>query len=164
MKATVRYDKEVDIMAIDTAPDIRIAVSSSVEDGLVADYGSEDGFDVVGIEFWAAGKHLAPFCALSEAEAVEARKAASKFSVKADYDKEFDTLKVTSRYEVAECSDVGGGITVFFGYWDDSCNPCKECCDMVGFELHNASECLAPYFQLNRAPLVSDQPGSGQAR
>ncbi len=153
MKAIVRYDQEVDIMVIDTEPDIRIAVSSSVVDGLVADYGSEDDFDVVGIEFWAAGKHLAPFCAPSEVKAVEAREAASEFYMKADYDKEADILTVKGKYEIAESRDAGSGIVTYFGYWDSACQPCQECYDLVGFELHNASECLAPWFRLNRAPL-----------
>ncbi len=154
MKATVRYDRKVDIMAIDTAPDIRAAVSSSAEDGLVADYGSEGGFDLVGIEFWAAGKHLAQFCASNEAEAVAAQGEASRFQVSAAYDKKADILTVKSRYEVAETVEAGGGIVAYFGYWDSSCEPCKQCYDFVGFELHNASECLAPYFKLNRVPLT----------
>ena len=45
----VRYDKEADIMVIDTEPQISIAVSSSVDFGLVAVFGSENGYDVVGI-------------------------------------------------------------------------------------------------------------------
>ena len=153
MKAKVRYDKEVDIMTIDTAPDIRVAVSSSAEDGLVADYGSEEAFDLVGIEFWAAGKHLAQFCALTESDVREAQRGASRFHVKAAYDLEADILTVKSRYEVAETVEAGGGIVAYFGYWDSSCEPCEKCYDFVGFELHNASECLAPYFKLNRAPL-----------
>ena len=58
---SVRYDKEADIMVIDTKPEISIAVSSSVDFGLVADFGSEAGCDVVGIELHSVGKLLAPF-------------------------------------------------------------------------------------------------------
>ena len=152
MRATVRYDEEVDIMTIDTAPDIRIAVSSSAEDGLVADYATEGGFDVVGSEFWAAGKHPAPFCASTETADAEARKSAAISHVKNDYDRESDTLTVTSRYEVADTADVGSGVIANFGYWATLARPCKDCYDFVGFELYNASVCLAPYFKLNRAP------------
>ena len=155
MKATVKYDKEVDILSLDTAPDIRVGVSSSVEDGLVADYKSEDGFDVVGIEFWAAAKHLAPFCAITEADAMQAQKEAAKFHSRAHYDKDADVLAVTSRFEISDKVDAGSGIIAYFGYWNTSCKPCNECYDLVGFELHNASECLAPYFKLNRAPLAA---------
>ena len=160
MKATVRYDKEADIMAIDTAPDIRIAVSSDVEEGLVADYGSRERHDLVGIEFWSAGKHLAQFCALNEADVREAQKEVSRFHVNAAYDAEADILVVKGRYRVAKKVDAGSGIIGYFGYWDSSCEPCEECYDFVGFELHNASECLAPWFKLNRAPLQSSGGGS----
>ena len=84
----VRYDQEADIMTIDTAPNIRIAVSSSVDFGLVADFGSEDGYDVVGVEIHSVGKLLAPFCALTNADAIRAQKAVAKFSIKYGYDKD----------------------------------------------------------------------------
>lgn len=154
--ATVRYDEEVDIITVDTAPDIRIGVSSSVVDGLIADYKSEATRELVGIEFWAAHKHLAPFCASTEKEAAEARRAAQAFVVKTDYDREKDILTVSTSHEVSKKVDSGAGIIAYFGYWDSSCEPCEKCSDLVGFELHNASECLAPYFRLNRDPLDAD--------
>ena len=158
--ATVRYDEEVDIMTIDTAPDVRIGVSSSVEDGLIADYRSEVARELVGIEFWAARKHLAPFCALTEREASEARRAAHAFAVKTDYDREKDILTVRTGHVVSKKVDSGAGIIAYFGYWDSSCEPCEKCSDLVGFELHNASEYLAPYFKLNRSPLATAEEQS----
>jgi uncharacterized protein YuzE len=148
---TVRYDREVDIMTIDTAPDIRIAVSSSAEDGLVVDYGSEGGYDVVGIEIHAAKESLAPFCALSETEAIRAQeKADSTPGVKFSYDKKADVLIIKSKYDIVSTSEVGGGLKAHFGNWDPTY---EKSYTVVGIELHNASECLAPYFKLNRAPL-----------
>ena len=142
----------MDIINLYTAPEIRIGVSSSVEDGLVADYASERSHELVGIEFWAAGKHLAPFCVTNEADVAKAEMEASKFPSKASYDRELDVLTFASKYEVAAKISAGGGIVAYFGYCDASCEPCEDCYDLVGFELHNASECLAPWFELNRGP------------
>ena len=36
----------------------------------------------------------------------------------------------------------------------------REAYDLVGFELHNASEYLAPYFKLNRSPLATAEEQS----
>ena len=153
MALTVRYDKEVDIMTIDTAPDIRIAVSSSAEDGLVVDYGSEGGYDVVGIEIHAVNESLAPFCALNETEAAQAQeKSDSTPGVRFSYDKNGDILSIKSKYEVVSTSEVGGGLIAHFGYWDPSY---EKSYGVVGIELHNASECLAPYFKLHRGPLAA---------
>ena len=148
---TVRYDKEVDIMVIDTAPNIRIADSSSVDFGLVADFGSEDGYDVVGVELHSAGKLLAPFCALTGDDALRAQMAVAKFSIKYGYDKETDVLSIKTGYDPVSSSDCGGGLIAHFGYWDPAC--AADSYDVVEVELRNASECLAPYFKLNRAPL-----------
>lgn len=158
MVLTVRYDREVDIMTIDTAPDIRIKVSSSPEDGLVVDYGSEDRRDVVGIEIHAVRESLGPFCALSRDEAVQAQeKSNSTPGVRFSYDKEMDILVIKSNHKTVSRSDVGGGLIAHFGYWDPSY---EKSYTVVGIELHNASECLAPYFKLNRAPLTVSDGGS----
>ena len=147
----VRYDQEADIMTIDTAPNIRIAVSSSVDFGLVADFGSEDGYDVVGVEIHSVGKLLAPFCALTNADAIRAQKAVAKFSIKYGYDKEADVLSIKTGYDPVSSSDCGGGLIAHFGYWDPTC--AADSYDVVGIELRNASECLGPWFILNRSPL-----------
>lgn len=148
---TVRYDQEVDIMAINIEPQIKIAVSSSVDFGLVADFGSEDGYDVVGVELHSAGKLLAPFCALTNADAIQAQKAVAKFSIKYGYDQETDILSIKTGYDPVSSSDCGGGLIAHFGYWDPAC--AADSYDVVGIELRRASECLAPYFKLNRASL-----------
>ena len=155
MALTVRYDREVDIMTIDTAPDVRITVSSSPEDGLVVEYGSEDRWDVVGIEIHAVIESLAPFCALSQAEAARAQeKSDATPGVRFSYDKEMDILAIKSKHKTVSTSDVGSGLIAHFGYWDPSY---EKSYTVVGIELHNASERLAPWFKLNRAPLaVSD--------
>ncbi len=153
MALTVKYDREVDIMTIDTAPDIRIAVSSSAEDGLVVDYGSEGGYDVVGIEIHAVKENLAPYCALSEAENIRAQeKADSTAGVRFSYDKKSDVLLIIGKYDIVSTSDLGGGLKAHFGYWDPSY---EKSYTVVGIELHNASDRLAPWFQLNRAPLAA---------
>ena len=148
---TVRYDKEADIMVIDTKPKISIADSSSVDFGLVADYGSEDGYDVVGIELHSVGKLLTPFCASTVADAFRAQKAAAKFSIKYEYDQKMDILSIKTGYDPVSASDCGGGLIAHFGYCDPS--GVADSYDVVGVELHNASECLSPWFKLNRAPL-----------
>ena len=153
---TVRYDKEVDIMVIDTKPKISIADSSSVDFGLVADFGSEAGYDVVGIELHSAGKLLAPFCASTSADAFRAQKAAAKFSIKYEYDQETDILSIKTGYDPVSSSDCGGGLIAHFGYWDPS--GAADSYDVVGIELHNASECLSPWFKLNRHPLPIHPP------
>ena len=152
MSLTVRYDGEVDIMTIRLAPIAHIAVSSSIDFGLIADFGSEDGFDVVGVELPSAGKLLAPFCASNEKDAVKAESIASKFSIKYCYDKVSDILTVQTGYPSVSKSEVGSGLVAHFGYYDPAC---EDTYDMVGFELHNASECLAPWFKLNRASLAT---------
>ena len=157
MKLAIRYDKEADIMTIDTANGIQIADSSSVEFGLVADFGSEDGMDVVGIEIHAVSQHLAPFCALTEAEAVKAQKAVTKFNIKYGYDKEADILTIHTQRDIVSSSNVGGGLVAYFGYDDVRY---EDTYDVVGVALHNASECLAPHFKLNRAPLAVAGGGS----
>ena len=151
MSLIVRYDTEVDIMTIRVAPGVPIAVSSSLDFGLIADFGSEDGFDVVGVELPSAGKLLAPFCASNEKDAVKAEIIASRFSIKYRYDKTSDVLAVQTGYPSVSVSDVGGGLVAHFGYFDPAY---EDAYDVVGIELHNASECLAPWFKLNRAPLA----------
>ena len=153
---SVRYDKEADIMVIDTKPEISIAVSSSIDFGLVADFGSEAGCDVVGIELHSAGKLLVPFCALTGDDALRAQKAAAKFSIKYGYDQETDILSIKTGYNPVSASDCGGGLIAHFGYWDPS--GAADSYDVVGVELHNASECLLPWFKLNRAPLPNHPP------
>jgi uncharacterized protein YuzE len=149
-KLTVRYDNLVDSMTIDAAPDIRIATSSSVDHCLIADYGSEDGYDVIGIELLAVGKLLAPFCASNKIDALKAQKVAATMApLQADYDKEADTLTIQSGRDVEFKSDVGEGLIAYLGYEDYVYH---DRYDVVGIELHNASQCLAPWFRLNRAP------------
>ena len=148
---TVRYDQDADIMTIDTGPKVSIAVSSSVDFALVADFGSESGYDVVGIELHSVGKLLAPFCALTSADAIRAEQAAAKFSIKYGYDHETDILSIKTGYDLVAASDCGGGLIAHFGYWDPAC--AADSYDVVGVEIRNASECLSPWFKLNRAPL-----------
>ncbi len=61
MSLQVRCDPEVDILAIWTGQPI--ATSSTVEhsESLIADFGKEDGFDVVGFELMGAAKFLDPY-------------------------------------------------------------------------------------------------------
>ena len=147
----VRYDKEVDALVLYSGS--RIVTSSSVEDCLIADYGSEDGFDVVGIEFLAFSKLVAHLCDPRGYSYREAEKYASTLApLKADYDREKDVLTVKSGHPVEFPYKVESSLIVHMGYEDSLYT---ERYSVVGFELHNASECLAPYFKLNRAPLAA---------
>ena len=150
MKLKVRYDEEVDILTVDTG--LKIATSSSVDFGLIADYGSEKGYDVVGIELMSARKLIAPFCTVNSKDFLALQEVASKIkTLKAEYDVEADILRISTTREVEFPYKVGDGLIAFMGFEDARY---QDSYDVVGIELHNASECLAPYFKLNRAPLT----------
>lgn len=145
-KLKVRYNKEVDILTIFT--DRNIATSSSVEFGLIADYGSEDGDDVVGIELLSAGKLIAPFCALNPADSIKLQEFAAKIkSLKTNYDKEADILTIKTNRNVEFSSAVGENLIAYMGYENVTY---QENYDVVGIELRNASKLLSPWFRLNR--------------
>ena len=146
MKLKVRYDKEVDILTIVTG--LNIATSSSVEFGLIADYGSEDGYDVVGIELLSAGKLIAPFCALNPADKIKLQEIAAKIkSLKTNYDKETDILTIKTNRNVEFSLTVGENLIAYMGYENVTY---QENYDVVGIELRNASKLLSPWFSLNR--------------
>ena len=152
----VNYDKEVDALVLYTGSSI--VTSSSVEDCLIADFGSEDGFDVVGIEFLAFGKLMAPLCQSADSDVLKARENVSIMApLKADYDRDGDILIVKSGRPVEFPYEVESGLTVLMGY-ENSLHTDRY--SVVGFELHNASECLAPYFKLNRLPLAASDEDS----
>ena len=151
MDLRVRYDEEVDILTVDTG--LEIAVSSGVDFGLIADFGSEEGCDVVGIELMSARKLIAPFCAVNSAGLLSSQDAETSIkTLKTNYDVKSDILSVRSTRKAEFSLEVCDGLLVFMGYEDEAY---KDRYDMVGFELHNASECLAPWFKLNRNPLSS---------
>ena len=151
MKLKVRYDKEVDILTIDAG--LNIATSSSVDFGLIADYGSEEGYDVVGIELVSAGKLIAPFCALNPADMIKLQKIASGIkSLKTDYDKESDILTIKTTRGVEFSFVVGEDLIAYMGYEDAAY---QERYDVVGIELRNASKLLSPWFSLNRPPALA---------
>ena len=142
----VRYDSEVDILALGIGR--KTATSSSIDFGLIADYGNEEGHDVVGIELMSAGKLIAPFCALELAGFRELQEVASNVkSLKTAYDEEADILTINTTRDIEFLFDVGGGLIAYMGYEN---NACRDAYDVVGLELHNASELLAPWFRLNR--------------
>ena len=150
MKLKVGYDKEVDILTIGSG--LNIATSSSVDFGLIADYGSENGYDVVGIELLSAGKLIAPFCALNPADRIKLQEiAASIKSLKTNYDKETDILNIKTSRDVEFPFAVGENLIAYMGY-ENVAYP--ENYDVVGIELRNASKLLSPWFNLNR-PAVS---------
>ena len=153
MRPAVKYDVMVDSLTIDARDDIRIAVSSCVEDCLVGDFGTENDTDVVGIELLAAGKLLAQFCAVSESDALNnSRKAASDMApLRADYDKSADILTISTGRIIELSFQVETGFIAHLGYANKTY---ANKYSVVGFELHNASECLAPHFKLNRVPLT----------
>ena len=156
MKLKVRYDQEVDILTISTG--LKIATSSSVEFGLIADYGSEDGYDVVGIELMSAGKLIAPFCAINPVDSFRLQEIAAKIkSLKTNYDKDADILTINTNRGVEFSFAVGDVLIAYMGY-DDSLY--TDCYDVVGVELRNASECLSPWFKLNRAPMTAAGGGA----
>lgn len=142
----VEYDSEVDILTFDTG--LQTAISSSIDFGLIADYGSEEGYDVVGIELMSAGELIAPFCASDLAGSHKSREAASKIkSLKIAYDKEADILTINTTRDIEFSFDAGDGLIAYMGYEN---NAYRDAYDVVGIELHNASELLAPWFRLNR--------------
>lgn len=59
MALQVSYDAATDILTIWTGQPV--ATSAGVGDSLIADFGSDDGFDVVGFELRGAAEYLAPF-------------------------------------------------------------------------------------------------------
>ena len=61
MALQVSYDAATDILTIWTGQPV--ATSAGVGDSLIADFGSDDGFDVVGFELRGAAEYLAPFFA-----------------------------------------------------------------------------------------------------
>ena len=151
MKLKVRYDQEVDILTISNGR--KIATSSSVEFGLIADYGSEDGYDVVGIELMSAGQLIAPFCAINPADSFRLQEIAAKIkSLKANYDRDADILTISADRGVEFSFDIGDDLIAYMGY-DDSLY--TDNYDVVGIELRNASERLSSWFMLNRAPLAA---------
>ncbi len=157
MNLNVRYDEEVDILTVDTGRPI--AISSSIDFGLVADYGSEESCDVVGIEIMSAGKLIAPFCAVNYKDFLALKNTASMIkSLDAEYDKEADVLKISTTRNAEFQYEVSDELTACLGYEDSAC---QDTYDMVGFELRNASELLSPYFKLNRAPLITAGGNSG---
>lgn len=155
MKLKIRYDQEVDILTIVTG--LNIATSSSVEFGLIADYGSEDGYDVVGIELLSAGKLIAPFCALNPADRIKLQEiAASIKSLKTDYNNGTDILTIKTSRNVEFSFAVGENLIAYMGYENAAY---QENYDVVGIELRNASILLSPWFSLNR-PAVLVGPDS----
>lgn len=151
MRPVVKYDARVDSLTIDAGDDIHIAVSSCVEDCLVGDFGSESRTDVVGIELLAARKLLAQFCAVNESEARKSRSAASAMApLKADYNGVDDILTISAGPAAERLFKVSDGFVAHLGF---SNKAYIDKYSVVGFELHDASERLAPWFRLNRAPL-----------
>ena len=59
MALQVSYDAATDILTIWTGQPV--ATSAGVGDSLIADFGSDEGFDVVGFELRGAAEYLAPF-------------------------------------------------------------------------------------------------------
>ena len=152
MRPAIKYDARVDSLTIDARDGVRIAMSSCVEDCLVGDFSSENGTDVVGIELLAAAKLLAQFCAVNESDALDSWKAASDMApLRADFDKSADILTISTGRTAERSLEVGTGFVAHLGYANKAY---IKKYSVVGFELHNASECLAPYFKLNRAPLT----------
>ena len=70
--------------------------------------------------------------------------------LKAEYNRAEDILTISAGLTVYQSFYGGHGFIAHLGYQND---PYIRKYSVVGFELHNASECLAPYFKLNRAPL-----------
>ena len=66
-RCNTSYDAENDILTIWTGG--RVKTSAGIGDSLIVDFGSEDGFDVVGFELRGAAKHLAPFFKVSSGDA-----------------------------------------------------------------------------------------------
>ena len=131
----------------------RIALAQSQaqaarDTGVVGDFSSENGTDVVGIELLAAAKLLAQFCAVNESDALDSWKAASNMApLRADFDKSADILTISTGRTAERSLEVGTGFVAHLGYANKAY---IKKYSVVGFELHNASECLAPYFKLNR--------------
>ena len=146
MKLKVGYDKEVDVLTIGAG--LNIATSASVDFGLIADYGNEEGRDVVGIELLSAGKLIAPFCALNPADRIKLQEiAASIKSLKTNYDEETDILTIKTSRDVEFSFSVGENLIAYMGYENAAY---QENYDVVGIELRNASKLLSPWFSLNR--------------
>ena len=59
MTLQVSYDAATDTLTIWTGRPV--ATSAGLGDSLIADFGSEDGSDVVGFELRGAAEYLAPF-------------------------------------------------------------------------------------------------------
>ena len=59
MALQVSYDAATDILTIWTGQPV--ATSAGLGDSLIADFGSDEGFDVVGFELRGAAEYLAPF-------------------------------------------------------------------------------------------------------
>ena len=59
MALQVSYDAATDILTIWTGRPV--ATSAGLGDSLIADFGSDEGFDVVGFELRGAAEYLAPF-------------------------------------------------------------------------------------------------------
>ena len=98
MRPAIKYGPRVDSLTIDAKDDVKIAVSSCVENCLVGDFRSENNADVVGMELLAAGKLLAQFCTVNESEVLDSWKAASDMvPLWADYDKSSDILTIGTR-------------------------------------------------------------------
>ena len=153
MKPRVKYDGKVDSLTIDAGKSISIEVSSSVEDCLVGDFGSDEGRDVVGIELLGAAKLLRQFCSSGNwgGEVFDSKKAATAMApLKPEYSADADILTVSAGRAVEQSHEVGTGFVAHLGYAREGLS---DKYSVVGFELHNASECLAPWFKLNRAPL-----------
>lgn len=71
--------------------------------------------------------------------------------LRADYDKSADILTISTGRAAERSLEVGTGFVAHLGYANKAY---IKKYSVAGFELHNASECLAPYFKLNRAPLT----------
>lgn len=153
MKPRVKYDGKIDSLIIDAGKSVKIEVSSSVEDCLVGDFGCSERKDVVGVELLGAAKLLGQFSAgtgwgLAVSDPKESASAMSP--LKAEYSADTDILTVSAGRTVELSQQIAAGFFAYLGYAREGRSKNYS---VVGFELHNASECLAPWFKLNRALL-----------
>ncbi len=82
------------------------------------------------------------YCAVNESDALDSLKAASDMApLRADYDKSADILTISTGRAAERSHDVGTGFVAHLGYANKAY---IKKYSVVGFELHNASECLAP--------------------
>ena len=119
----------------------------------MGDFSVESGGGVAGIELLAAGKLLSQYCAGTAIDTDKSSKSASEMApLKVEYDKGQDILTVSTGRSIELSSEVVQGFIAHLGYATK--NRSKKY-SVVGFELHNASVCLNPWFKLNRAPLAT---------